>query len=318
MTLRSSVVAALALAAFALPAGSAHANTVTPGCTLADLSPVQCDVWHSGAVTLRWTWDPDLETGTTGCATQTFTQDTPASGDSVTCTVHWGVDFAGATAIVRLDGTPPLVTSATPARPPDHNGWYNHPVAFTFHGSDATSGVAACDTVSYAGPDGPHAAVLGGCTDFAGNHGVAPFPLAYDNTSPAPARVREAPGNRAIRLTWVAPPDAARVRVMRFRNSSAKKPKTIYQGSGTRVTDRGLRNGVRYHYTVTVFDQAGNGTTRHVGARPTASPLRPVSGTVVRTPPRLHWRRVRGADYYNVQLLLRGRKILSAWPARPR
>jgi hypothetical protein len=33
-------------------------------------------------------------------------------------------------------------------------------------------------------------------------------------------------------------------------------------------------------------------------------------------PPRLHWRRVKGATYYNVQLYRGTRKILSVWPRR--
>ena len=32
----------------------------------------------------------------------------------------------------------------------------------------------------------------------------------------------------------------------------------------------------------------------------------------------LRWTKVRGARYYNVQLLRDGRKLLSAWPGRPR
>jgi hypothetical protein len=35
-------------------------------------------------------------------------------------------------------------------------------------------------------------------------------------------------------------------------------------------------------------------------------------------PPVLRWTRARHARYYNVQLHRAGRKILSAWPARPR
>jgi hypothetical protein len=32
------------------------------------------------------------------------------------------------------------------------------------------------------------------------------------------------------------------------------------------------------------------------------------------SPPRLQWRRVKGASYYNVQLYRGARKILSTWP----
>ena len=49
---------------------------------------------------------------------------------------------------LNYDATPPSVTGAAAERPPDGNGWYNHPVAIAFTGRDDTSGVAAlheCD-----------------------------------------------------------------------------------------------------------------------------------------------------------------------------
>lgn len=314
MTLRTWAIAAALAGAFAFHATTAEANTVTPSCTLPGLVPVSCGSWQAASVTLRWSWNPGGELSSSGCDTQTFTSDTPPPGPSVTCTVTWNDGFAGNTARVLVDRTVPVVSSATPARPPDHDGWYNHPVAFAFQGGDGTSGIASCDTVTYSGPGGTGASVTGGCTDLAGNRGLAAFPLEYDATPPAPARVNEAPGNGTIRLSWVAPPDAASVRVLRLAAGGGTPRKTVYRGSGGHATDRRLKNGVRYRYSITVFDQAGNGTTTPASAIPTASKLRPLSGTVVHTPPRLTWRSVRGADYYNVQLLKGGRKILSAWP----
>lgn len=311
MTLRTWAIAALVAGAFAFHAASASgAGTVTASCTLPSLLPVSCNSWHAANVTLRWTWSPGGEMSTSGCETQTFTSDTPPPGPSVTCTVTWSDGFGGNTAHVLVDKTAPLVGSATPARPPDHDGWYNHPVAFAFHGSDATSGIASCDDLTYGGPGG---SITGGCTDLAGNRGLGSFPIEYDSTPPAPAHVTEAPGNGSIRLSWVAPADAAGVSVLRAAGKGTPK-KTIYRGHGGQATDRQLKNGVRYRYSITVFDQAGNATTTRASAIPTSSPLRPLSGTVVHAPPRLTWRTVRGADYYNVQLLKGGRKILSAWP----
>lgn len=310
MSLRAWTLVALVAGAFAFHGASADANTVTPSCSLPSLLPVSCAGWHAASVTLRWTWNPGGELSTSGCQTQTFATDTPPPGPTVTCTVTWNDGFAGNKATVLVDKTPPAVSSATPARAPDHDGWYNHPVPFAFHGADATSGIASCDTVTYAGPGGPGASVSGGCTDLAGNRGIAAFPISYDATPPAPARVTEAPGNRSIRLNWVAPPDAASVRVHRL----SAPQKMIYAGRAGHATDRRLQNGVRYRYSITVFDEAGNATTTRASAIPTASKLRPLSGTVVQGPPRLTWRRARGADYYNVQLFKGKRKILSAWP----
>ena len=41
---------------------------------------------------------------------------------------------------------------ALPTRPPDHNGWYTHPVSFAFNATDATSGVSGCTNTTYTGP----------------------------------------------------------------------------------------------------------------------------------------------------------------------
>src|SRR5438046_2454809 len=49
--------------------------------------------------------------------------------------------------------------------------------------------------------------------------------------------------------------------------------------------------------------------------RPTPGPLlAPTPAQSVSRPPLLRWTAVKGAGYYNVQLV-RGQKILSAWPA---
>ena len=305
---RAAIVIGLTLV-FAAPA---QANTVTPSCTLRG-SPVTCANWHSGDVTLRWNWDPEgTETATDGCGTVTFSSDTPSGGASVKCTVSWGPVDVGYTATVRVDETLPAVTGVTPSRPPDYGGWYNHPVAFTFQGFDALSGLGSCDNVQYSGPQG--AAVTGSCRDVAGNRTIASFPVSYDSTPPAPAQVNAEPENGSVKLSWVAPPDASSVVVERSQNTAAARWKTVYRGSGDDVTDRGLRNGVRYRYAVTVLDQAGNSTSTDASAVPTASSLRPVKGTSVSAPPRLTWKRVKGASYYNVQLFKGKKKVLSAWP----
>jgi hypothetical protein len=77
------------------------------------------------------------------------------------------------------------VTDASPARGPDQGGWYNHPVDFAFHGSDGTSGIQACSSVTYGGPDGGAATVTGTCRDVAGNVASRDFPLRYDGTPPS-------------------------------------------------------------------------------------------------------------------------------------
>jgi hypothetical protein len=67
---------------------------------------------------------------------------------------------------------------------------------------------------------------------------------------------------------------------------------------------------------LTANDEAGNAVRRSVVAR-SAALFSPAAGARVSEPPLLAWASVPKAAYYNVQLI-RGRKVLSAWPTRPR
>jgi hypothetical protein len=87
----------------------------------------------------------------------------------------------------------------------------------------------------------------------------------------------------------------------------------VYSGSASSFTDRRLKNGVRYRYTLTGFDDARNAATSAVATRPTGPLISPPAAGTVTAPPRLTWIPVEQATYYNVQLWRRG-KILSAWP----
>jgi hypothetical protein len=71
--------------------------------------------------------------------------------------------------VIKIDADPPTGVSAAAGRTPDHNGWYNHTVGVTWSGSDATSGIASCTSISYSGPDSGTATANGTCTDQAGN-----------------------------------------------------------------------------------------------------------------------------------------------------
>jgi hypothetical protein len=70
-------------------------------------------------------------------------------------------------------------------RPPDSNGWYNSPVAIALGGTDVLSGLDACSSTTYSGPDTANASVAGTCRDMAGNEtGPISVPLKYDATAP--------------------------------------------------------------------------------------------------------------------------------------
>ncbi len=94
------------------------------------------------------------------------------------------------------DATAPTGVTGAPNRLPDHNGWYNHAVDVVFTGTDATSDIDTCTTVTYSTPDGEDVTVNGSCTDKAGNTSasVASSAFDYDATAPAPNLVG-APSN---------------------------------------------------------------------------------------------------------------------------
>ncbi|HEX4733532.1 MAG TPA: hypothetical protein VH247_03890, partial [Thermoleophilaceae bacterium] len=78
-------------------------------------------------------------------------------------------------------------------------------------------------------------------------------------------------------------------------------------------TDAGVTGGKTYTYTMTAADQAANTATTSIDV--TAKPA-PQAAAATKTPaaPRLRWRKVKRADYYNVQLYRGDRKVMSVWP----
>jgi hypothetical protein len=208
-------------------------------------------------------------------------------------------------------------------RSPDGGGFYNHQLSVAWSGVDATSGIASCSSMPYAGPDGTNVALTGTCKDKAGNISAAvPFVFSYDSTPPALTNVTARPGDGGARLAWDTS-GASRVLVMRSTGSArAAQAPVVYDGSGDAFTDTGLKNGSRYTYLVQAFDAAGNAASGTVGVTPSALAstkhlLSPGHESRVRKAPMLRWRKIRKADYYNVQLFRKGKKILSAWPTKP-
>ena len=96
---------------------------------------------------------------------------------------------------LRYDETAPAVETVTPARQANAAGWYKDPIAFAFGGSDSTSGISSCPDVTYSGPDGGGVAVIGRCTDRAGNPSTRAFPLKYDETLPTVTTSADRPPN---------------------------------------------------------------------------------------------------------------------------
>ena len=271
-----------------------------------------CNRWYTTAsVSLTWRPDPGGGMLQEGCQTGFFTAEARIER---TCKWFWPVTNKTAitTVWIGIDRTPPRVLAPRPSRPPDYNGWFNHPVGFAFGGSDATSGVASCSSTTYGGPDGAGVLVNGSCRDVAGNVGVGSFGINYDATPPTPPLVSATPANRRVVLRWLSPPDAEASEVVRL--TAGAPPARVFFGQADGYTDVGLKNETPYRYSVTVLDRAGNRAQAQVRAVPTASKLlSPPRGAHVRTPPLLMWKRVRRATYYNVQLY-RKHKVLTAWP----
>ncbi|HZB34176.1 MAG TPA: hypothetical protein VE465_28700 [Streptosporangiaceae bacterium] len=295
---------------------AAQAQSVSHTCDTAT-SHDACERWYTASsVTLQWSWSAN-STSFTGCQNETFFGEGLANRS---CTVWWGTDRSATNHVwVGIDRTPPRVVSLQPDRPPDYNGWFNHPVGLTFQGEDGVSKIATCSSTVFGGPEGLGVTVSGTCTDHAGHTTGAAFPINYDATPPAAPSVHAMPGDGKVALTWSATSDSqAEV----LRTSPEEGAAVVYRGPGGAFTDGSLRNERRYRYVVTLIDQAGNRASGDTSAVPTASRLLLPSqgarlGRRAESLPLLVWKAVRRARYYNVQLFRQRDKILSAWPKQP-
>jgi hypothetical protein len=238
----------------------------------------------------------------------------PTGGTTHTCSATSdGGTTTVTTRVIKIDATAPAVAPRA-SRSPDSNGWYNHAVPVAFSGTDGMSGVASCSAATYAGPDNSHAVVHGTCTDRAGNSGSGSLPLAYDATPPQLKKLRVKNGDHAAIFKWQVSPDTQRVVISRTPGKQRGASSTVYGGTAKSFRDKGLRVGTHYRYTVSAYDVAGNKAARTVSVTGTGALFAPAPGARVAGAPRLTWAAVRGASYYNVQLV-RGGRIFSAWPS---
>ena len=255
----------------------------------------------------------DATSGIDSCSSASYSgPDDGGASVSGSCKDNAG-NSAGGSFAFKYDSTPPTVKGATPGRDPDANGWYNHPLAVTFTGADALSGLDSCDTVNYDKPDDPTAKVTGDCRDKAGNvSDKESFGFKYDSTPPTLTDLVATPLDSSVTLKWKLSKDAAKVTVTR---SGGKGSKGVYDGKDTQaITDKSLENGVRYTYVVKAVDDAGNTVSKSVKTEPSAPLFSPRQEARVHGSVTLHWRPVAKASYYNVQLWYARVKILSKWP----
>ena len=185
----------LAAVALALPA-AARADGITANCTAAGVTSACDSHWYTSDVGVSFVL-PAGSSNPQGCGNVTISSDT--AGQQITCTVSVsGTQCCRLDVTIKRDATPPTATAITAQRPPDTNGWYNHAVGVAVSGTDATSGIASCTSLTYSGPDSGTASTTGTCTDNAGNVS-APKTLSFqfDATPPglsASARSADANG----------------------------------------------------------------------------------------------------------------------------
>lgn len=272
--------------------------------------------WYVSNLTVSWTVvDPEsVILSTQGCDTRTVSVDTPSTRFTCTAESDGGIQSA-TTKVLKVDKTVPTAVGGAPTRGPDANGWYNHPVGVTFSGADATSGLASCSSSGYGGPDNPAVVVAGTCIDTAGNVATATVSLKYDATPPSLLTVTSKTGNRTADVSWRMSSDTAVVEVFRAPGLNGQGETAVYRGTATGLHDKALVPGRKYEYRVAAVDQASNRAESKVVITATGALLSPLPGAVVAARPMLSWAPAKRASYYNV-LLIRGRKIFSAWPAR--
>jgi hypothetical protein len=309
----ATIVLAFALSLFAAPAALGSGYTITATCSSAGTTAPCSAGWYTSAVVISWSWAPDNDGSnpTSGCLPHAYAKD---ASTAAACTVSGPLGITSVTVPIHVEISSPVATSA-PTRAPDSGGWYNHAVTIAFSGQ-AFSGIAACTTATYSGPSSASATVTGSCTDNAGKTVQATSaPFAFDAGTP-PLGMTAETGDRITVLDWrltdIAP--AAGFELLRQPGLHGKRPSVLYRGLRTSFTDRHVDNGVRYQYTVKALDAAGNGAVQALTVRPGRRLLSPAPGAAITAPPLLRWTAVRGASYYNVQLLRDGHKVLSTWP----
>jgi hypothetical protein len=316
--MRRALVLAAAALAIGAPAAAALPPVITPSVTGTKGS----NDWYVSNVIVNWTISPPGYIVVSGCAPSTLLS-TDTTGTKIVCEASNSDGDTTSSVNVHLDKTPPSVTAGAD-RPADGDGFFNHPLSATWTGADPTSGVASCTSTPYGGPDGSGISLSGTCTDRAGNVSApVPFVFNYDSTPPTLSDVSARPGDEGARVAWQAA-GASRVMVTRSSGSArSARSGVVYNGTGAGFTDTRLKNGTRYTYLVQAIDPAGNVASESITVTPTADAstkhlLSPGFQSRLSRAPLLRWRDIARASYYNVQLFRNGKKVLSAWPTKPR
>ncbi len=146
------------------------------------IPPANSNNWNNTAVQVVFN-GTDTLSGVAECSSGTVAAE---GGEQVLS--GWCRDNAGnisyTTAAVNVDLTRPIVTAAqTPAK--NNYGWNNTPLAVTFAGTDALSGIAYCTPAKIISTEGSSQTASGYCLDYAGWSSTATVALNIDRTAPA-------------------------------------------------------------------------------------------------------------------------------------
>jgi hypothetical protein len=300
----------------ALTTGSGRAAS-GPSITFTCSSRPSCVGWYTSNVTVTWAYsDPSGILNTDGCNTHTVTTDTKGSAEH--CYVENGNQvWAKVDLSIAVDKTPPQITAVAPDRAPDSNGWYTHPVTIAWGGSDATSGLAGCTSLTYSAPDTGAASATGTCRDNAGNVASAPFGFKYDGTAPVLSKVTMTSGATADVLRWTSSSASDTAVVQRSARGNKDQP-IVFRGTGSSFADKKIQSSLEYTYSVQTSDQAGNASQKiSVDALPKVLTLRKLPYVPrVSSKPILRWEAKRRASYYHVQLFRGSKRIFAAWPVK--
>ena len=149
---RQLLLAALGLLVCAAPAANAAVSPVSYSLTGA----VGANGWFTSNVTVKWTVvdSGDLVSSTCPVADQISVEGTTTR--QCTTQFTWGtVVSPPSPLVIKIDKTAPTGLSGSLARAPDSDGWFNHPVAASFSGQDAVSGIAGCSGGPTPAPTAP-------------------------------------------------------------------------------------------------------------------------------------------------------------------
>jgi hypothetical protein len=276
--------------------------------------------WYNHALRIAWSGS-DAVSGVASCTSMLFSgPDSGAVGRSGGCTDRAGNASASSPFRFRYDATAPAAVGVAPARPPDHGGWYNHPLAIRWFATDLLAGIASCTSLIYGAPDETGGRLVGGCTDQAGNKSASlPFALRYDEEPPAFRSLKLQGLDHAVAARWRVT-GASNVLITRTPGTGKAATSDVYSGARSAFSDRRVENYVRYRYTLTASDPAGNEMQRTAYATPLPVLYAPRPGARLgaHARPLFGWRAAKKARYYNFQLWLDGRRIGSWWPTRAR